>query len=234
MEERDVGWDIAGVALRSVLTLLAAAILVLEANGYLIDFNRLRAEKAGLLVLETRPADAKAMLDGNALPLRRGQLTTAYFPDMYRLDVVKDGYHPWHHTVRIERGHVAVFDGIVLFPRERPVTGARPATTAEAAAPLVGSQLRVTSGEVWYQSARTAAEQLVTRLSVPIQAAVLLDKAHVLYQVRSGVHVVDLDGTNDVLLIDQALPDPARMTVADGGRTVLLTVAGTTTSYRVQ
>lgn len=230
--QRETGWDIASFVLRSGLTLVAAAILVLEANGYVIDFNRLRVEKAGLLVLDARTADIAATLDGHPLMVRAGKLTQAYFPDLYQLEVTKSGYHAWHHPVRIERGRVALFDGITLF-RERIVAGAqRPATAAEQAAPLVGAQVRITDSELWYRG--TPDDVLVTRLSVPIQAAIPLDKTHLAYELSTGIHAIDLDGTNDVLLLDQPFPDPVPMLAQDGGRALLLLSAGSATPYRIQ
>lgn len=232
MSQRETWWDIASFLVRSLLTLIAATILVLEANGFVIDFNRLRVEKAGLLVVGAHPDGVMALLDGKTLPLQRGQTTKQYFPDQYELEVQKDGYQSWHHQVRIEKGHVALFTSILLFPTKLAVLTTHPVTVAERQAPLVSAQLRLVGTELWYRT--NSGEQLITRLSLPMTAAVLFDSSHVLYETASGIHAIDIDGLNDqkLLAIESAVPLP--LVLSDGGKTLSVVGEQTTTKYQLQ
>lgn len=232
MPQREAWWDITSFLMRSVLTLIAATILVLEANGFVIDFNRFRIEKAGLLVLMAHTDGVKATVDGKPLVLKRGQLTKQYFPDQYELDVRKDGYQSWRHQVHIEKGHVARFVAITLFLEHPTIIGTHPATSAEQQSPLVSPQLRLIGSELWFRT--TAGEQLITRLSTPMIAAVMLDPSHVLYETHQGVHVIDIDGSNDQLLVESNIVDPLPLLVADGGKMLSIIGEQVTTKYQLQ
>lgn len=232
MLHRETWWDIASFSLRSLLTLIAAAIVILEANGYVIDFNRLRIEKAGLLVLTTQTPAVTALLDGKELNLQRGQLTKQYFPDQYQLEVNKAGYQSWKHQVDIKKGHVAVFADITLFPDQLTTINDHQVTAAELKVPIVSDQLRLVGTELWHRT--KDAEQLVTRLSTPMIAAVLLDSAHVIYETASEIHVIDIDGSNDQLLLEREFVTPMPLTIAESGRILSIIGAQTTTNYRLQ
>lgn len=232
MLQRETWWDIASFLLRSLLTLIAAVILVLEANGYVVDFNRLRIEKAGLLVIEVTPATATVRLDDKELSLQRGKLTKQYFPDQYQLEVSKLGYQTWHHQADIKKGHVALFNDITLFPTKLKVLDTHPVTLAEQQTLLVDNQLRILDTELWHRT--KDAEQLITRLSVPMIGAILFDPSHALYETSTGIHVIDIDGSNDQLLLSDDFAKPAPLIITDSGRTLSVVGEQITTNYRLQ
>jgi len=232
MLQRDTWWDIASFILRSVLTSIAAIILVLQANGYVIDFDRLRIEKAGLLVITTQTPAVTTLLDGKELRLQLGQLTKQYFPGQYQLEVRKAGYQTWQYQADIKKGHVAVFADITLFPEQLTVINDHPVTATELKAPVVSDQLRLVGTELWHRTKDV--ERLVTRLSVPMIAAVIFDSTHVIYETASEIHVIDMDGSNDQRLLEREFVTPMPLLIIESGRTLSVIGTETTTNYRLQ
>lgn len=232
MTQRESGWDIASFVLRTLLTLVAAVIVVLQANGYAIDFERLRITRVGLVSLTVAPADARVYLDGKAVKLLRGTYTDTVVPDVYSLEVQLNGYRPWHHLVRVESGGVVRFNDVLLFPERIEVASTRPSTPLDRARPLIDSQLRLIGTELWYVTGST--EQLVTRLSEPIKSAIVLAKSHVIYQVSDGIHVIDLDGLNDVVLVAQTGAPATPLVLLNNDRTLGVVGADVTTLYQIQ
>lgn len=233
MPQSETWWDFASFILRTVLTLIAAAILILEANGYVIDFDRLRVEKAGLIVVSVHPTDAELFLNGRQINLQRGQLTQKLFPDLYLLEIRREGYQVWQHSVRVESGTVAAFPGALLFLDHIVQSSQHPVTVSESQLPLINSKILITGNELWYKP-DSSKEQLVTRLSVPITAATLLDSHHIVYQTADSVRVIDIDGLNDDLLVSQKFDLPQPMTITEGGRVLEIVGLETTALFRLQ
>jgi len=176
-----------------------AGILVAEANGYAIDFHTLTVQKFGLLAANVTPPAATVMLTDGKLAKTGSQYAGQLPPGTYTLSVSLDAYHPWQRSVRIEAGKSTAFPLLTLFRVAPERIEERPATAAELATPLIDPSLTVVGGEIW--RAQRSGQQLVTRLSRPISAAVLLDQSHVALLVDSQVRVIDVDGSNDQVLL---------------------------------
>lgn len=232
MTRRENGWDIASFAVRTVLTVIAAVIVVLQANGYAIDFERLRIEQLGLVSLTVAPSTARVYVDGKLVKLQRGTYTSTVTPDVYSLEVQLNGYRTWRHLARVESGGVVRFEDVLLFPERIEPSGTRPASAVDRARPLIDSRLRLVGTELWV--ARGESDRLVTRLSETIKAAVVLADSHIVYQISDGIHVIDVDGQNDVLLVAQEHPVPMPLMLLSGDRVLGVVTGETTTLYQIQ
>lgn len=191
-------------ALRSVLTVLVAGILVAEANGYAIDFDTFTVRKLGLLAANVTPSTAAVGLIDGELDKSNNQYAGQLAPGTYNLAVSAEGYHDWHRTVRIEAGKSTAFPLLTLFRTSPELIEERPASLEELSAPLIDPRLVVVGGEIWL--VRQDGMQLVTRLSLPIEAAILLDQAHVLFVASNALRVIDIDGSNDQQLLPTLEP----------------------------
>lgn len=215
-------WNSAAFVLRSVLTLLVAFLLLVQAYGYVIDFKSLTLTKVGLLVLQVRPTEATIALSGGTLHKEGNYLVSKLPQGSYQLEVSYPTYQTWKQRVRIEPGRSSAYPSIILFLTNPVVAATQPATTSQLATPLVDPTLRVDGGELW--RIRKDDDQLVTRFSAPIRSARLFDKNHVLVTIGRELHVVDIDGSNDLRLVTfsdgrqrRLLPlDQTSMGVLDG------------------
>jgi hypothetical protein len=234
MIKSDVWWDLASFILRTILTSIAAIILVLEANGYLIDFNRLRIEKAGLLVMTIHPTNASVFLGTEQLIASGSKITDKLFPDQYVVEVRLNGYQTWRHIFRIEPGSVepSSFPDVVLFPLKIVKKSSHISTYNELQMNLFDKTFSVVNNELWRQSGN--GDQLITRLSENIQAAIYFDDYHIIYETESGIHVIDADGTNDVSLVAEALSQPAPVYLSDNGHILNVVMSQVTEQYQIQ
>jgi hypothetical protein len=167
--------------------------------GYVIDFKSLTLMKVGLLVLQVRPTDATITLPGGELQ-KEGAYWVSKLPQgSYQLEVSHPTYQTWKQRVRVEPGRSHAYPAVTLFLAEPIASQTRPATLAELGAPLVEPTLRVEGGELW--RVRKDGDQLVTRFSAPIRSARLSNRNHVLVTIGRELHVVDIDGSNDLRLV---------------------------------
>lgn len=232
MIQREKNGDIASFLLRTTLTVLAAGILVVQANGYSIDFEHLRVAQAGLIRMNVSPASARSFVDGRQIRLTRGEFASTYTPDVYDVEVQLNGYQSWHHLARVEPGNVVRFDHIILFPERIDPIGTSPTTTIGREAPLIDPRLRIINTELWYVA--NGKQQLVTRLSGQILAATLLGTSHVVYQTSDGIHAIDIDGVNDAILVAQVDPTPSPLILSSNDRVLAVVGPELTTQYQIQ
>lgn len=220
-------WDYLAMALTTSLVLLASGILLLRANGYVIDFTQLRARQVGLLVVQSETNNLVLSIDGQEsldLETRRELLRE---PGRLQLQAVSDSLRPWQKEITITPGRTSLVPGLRLFPIE-PVVEVRPATNEELHAPLIARDLVVREREL-YRRERDGNTTYVTRFSLPIRSAIWLDQHHIAYQTGGDVHVMDSDGSNDVSIHRVSSVEPVRLYGIDRGGSLGL-VSGLSTT----
>lgn len=97
----------------------AAAVALLLATGYTIDWRQATLTKTGLLVLDSTPRGATVSINGKDSGKRTGtrlKLT----PNSYKVAVAKPGSLPWEKDVLVEEGRAVIEDEIVLFADPPP------------------------------------------------------------------------------------------------------------------
>ena len=105
-------------------------------RGYRFDTNKNEMVRTGGISISSTPKNAQVFLNGNyeepnmfeklLLPLKNifeirkmGGTTPAIFqnllPDEYKIEVTKDGYHPWRKTIEVYAEQVVFAENINLF-----------------------------------------------------------------------------------------------------------------------
>lgn len=220
-------WDVIGFLLRSFLTLLAAGILALQANGYEIDYTTLTWQKAGLIVVNVEPTSAQLIVDGSASTLTGRERTVLLSPRTYTATVKQDGFSSWQQTVHVEAGRAHTY-AATLYWLEPKLLATRQATVEDTeTAP--SSELRIDGGELWHVD--DGEQKLITRFSQTIASAVFLDRDHILLQLGSSIRVIDLNGSNDRILIQRTSDEPVRLVPRNGGRAVEVVTNELVTTY---
>lgn len=223
-------WDVIGFFLRSCLTLLAAGILALRANGYEIDFQNVTWQKAGMIVINADPTDAHLTVDGEPSPLSGRERTILLAPRTYTVSVQKEGLTSWQQTVRVEAGRASTFSAL-LFWIEPKLLGTRTAQL-EDHLQKPNTELLIRDSELWFMSGD--APRLITRFSQAITTAVLLDRDHVLLQLGATLHVVDVNGSNDRRLINLVDAEPVNLLVRSGGQIIDIVKGEAVTTYALR
>lgn len=204
-ELKSLSWSMGIV----ILTIILSFILVLKANGYIVDLKRLKVEKAGLLVVKPIPVDAEVKIDGKSF---RTSLVKPYFiifPGLYDITISKEQYHSWQRSIDLDPGEAEIFENVWLFLKDPILQQTREPTTIELDAPLIGEGLRINEGEIWLQEEDR--EILVTRLSVPVTSVARFGQRNIVFQTNSALNVIDRDGSNNIRLLDVKTTDPVRL-----------------------
>lgn len=95
---------------------LAGGYLTLSAQGFVIDFQKLKIEKTGAIFLKSTPRDANLFINDQATEY--SQVIKNLAPGEYRLKLVKDGYHDWEKNLRVQSGLITAESQIKLWPKE--------------------------------------------------------------------------------------------------------------------
>ncbi len=111
----------------TIIFLIAGAMLVFYSGGSRFNFKDFKVVQTGGIYLKTEPADVNIRINGKPVENKSGILQSGTFvsnlkPGTYKTMIQKDGYHPWEKEIRVESSTAAVFDGIILFPKESHLT----------------------------------------------------------------------------------------------------------------
>lgn len=180
-------------AVVAITFVIAGAYLVILASGYKVNLQEREIQKTSLLIVRSTPKEAVVYLNDRVLedktPVRQAGLLSGW----YEIKVEKAGHQSWRKSLRVEEGLAYDFDKVVLFLENPQIE--KLDTKPESLTFIQDSQLFFSNGEIWY------GDRLVTRLSQDIKHAVVYpDKAHIAFQVKGEIRIVDLDGTNNTLL----------------------------------
>lgn len=224
-------WNTAAFVLRTFLTFVVVFILLVQANGYQIDFHRLQLNKIGLLFIHPNPVDVTAVLSSGKLERQNQNLVAELPSGQYTVVLTKTGYRPWQQSVSIQAGRSSAFPFATLYLTEPTLLEQRAPTVNELISPLVDEKLNASGGELWYTKKST--DVLITRYLPSVRSARLFDSGHVLVQLGSEIHIVDIDGSNDQVLL--TLPDTKlRRILPIDNKTVGLLDVDRVTTYRIR
>ena len=115
----------------TVIFIIAGTILVLYSRGARFDFKNLELVQTGGIYLKTEPTDVKIQMDGKSIKNRAGFLQSGTLinnlkPGGYKVFIQAQDYHPWEKEIQVVSSNVAVFDGIILFPKQKTELAASP------------------------------------------------------------------------------------------------------------
>lgn len=96
-----------------VFIILGAYLLLKIAQGYKFDFSQKNFQPTGLLVATSIPDGAQIFVNGKLASATN--TTISLSPNIYEVEIKKDGYNPWKKTLKIEKEIVTKTDAW-LFP----------------------------------------------------------------------------------------------------------------------
>ena len=179
--------------------------MLYEANGYRLNKTTLRLEQAGLISLDGQPKQSYITINGkvsaSSLPVRFQKI----FPGQYTILVSHDGYNSWAKTVKIEGGQAYENKKVYLYLSNITAAETTRNITLENITNDAQSQkssVQILNNEIWYK------EKLVTRFGLsPAEAILTDDHTHIMFQLGQELRVMDLDGTNNIKLLDFSSSD---------------------------
>lgn len=200
-----------------------SGLIILKANGYQLNWRYWKLIKTGMIVLDGDPQDVSIKINQKYLegmPLRMANVS----PGSYEITVSKDGYHSWQKNFEVPAGKAVTATNIILYLQ--PAKDAQTPTNLNAQQVLNEYQNRaegieIKDTEIYWQG------NLVTRFDSQILAAVMYpDSEHLVFQQGNEIRIIDLDGTNNILLFNLQSSEPSAITFRDNGRTLVFLDGG--------
>lgn len=201
----------------TVFVVLATSISLVTA-GYQFDWQTKRLTRTGFLFLSGEPRVAQVTVNGqvvaNRLPLR----LTSILPGEYDVLVEKDGYTAWRKRFHIEPGEARSESDILLFLAKPEVAEATDPELIEKVKANTDPSPLINGREIRFNN------RLVTRVSGELlYAALAPNRRHVFFQVGREIRVIEIDGTNELLLFTLDGTNASQLVVlADANELALL------------
>jgi len=197
---------IIGQSIVTLVILVASLSLIFYGFGYKIDWKNLSIKHTGIIYLTFQPKDADVYIS-NEKKSESSPFDMNLLPGRYSVSIKHDGYHAWDSTVTIEADKVLSIKNVVLFRENPEISLVTQQSEIDAINTPYDSLVKNPQGdltsnnyEIWI------GDKLVTRYSTPISNVVWYPgREYVAYQQGSSIRIVNIDGTNDVRLVD--LPD---------------------------
>lgn len=198
-----------------------ATFLIFTANGYHLNTITLKLEKTGMVVVNGKISNIKAVLNNNEKIVNLPTRFTRLFPGPYTLSLQKDGYHGFQKSFQLAGGQAVVIDNLTLFLLNAKVISlnndSQTLTQITRANSSQIGQFIVVNNEIWQNN------KLVTRFSQPVIAAIFdLNTNHYYVQLPDGIHAILSDGSNDVLLVKLDQTTPITMSINNNNLSYIL------------
>jgi len=202
---------------------ILSGYLIIIANGYQINWSARKIIQQGMIYLISTPKNVSVYvnnsLKGNKSPFKMSNLSEG----RYDIKVTKDGYYDWNKTLSVLPGMVSEAENIVLFLKE-PILSVMNQDELDSfnklPSKILNTSLQIkNNSEIWIINQDPDQNVLVTRLSSPIKAvSYYSDKYHILFQIKNGIHIIDLDGSNNIKLVELFSEDPSIFIADDTGQ----------------
>lgn len=201
--------------------LFVAVLTILSAAGYKIELASKEVVLTSMIAVKATPRNATLFIDG----VQKDSLYTASWrvggltPGKYKIRVEALGYHTWEQDVEIKAGETSINEDVTLFLVEPTIEELSADTSGGVVSKLNNATKNediVVSkdNEIFYNGI------LVTRLLKPINnVQIYPDEMHMSYISEGKLHIVDIDGSNDIVLI--SMPDDAPYLFLNGGTQVV-------------
>ena len=137
----------------------------------------------------------------------------------YEITVLSDNYQEWQKVIHVESGQTSNYPNILLFfqePKEALVDEGLTLESFKKEANNLRQGVRIINSELYWQ------DQLVSRFSQEILTAYIYpDRKHLLFQVKDEMRIIDLDGSNNLLLFRLSSSAPTLVTFRENGAIVI-------------
>lgn len=191
-----------------IMATMAFSILFF-AEGYRINIKRMSIYKTGIVSIVAYPKDAQIYVDSTLVKNDSSFDKTLYSANLrsgyYNITVLKEGYTTWEKNIKIESGQVKRFSSIILFKENAIPEKLNDQNKInlllnpnDILASKQNSRALISNDtEIWFNNS------LITRFSTKVLNAVLYpDKEHILVQLSNQIRILDIDGSNDNVLVE--------------------------------
>jgi len=183
-----------------ILTFLTVApIVVMQAYGYCFDWSswsNISIKKTGDIYLKTNVKKAIIYLNNKILKEQTPRLIHKLKPNIYKVKIIKPGFHPWQKNIKVQSGLVNK-NYILLLPQNPKIKPMGKAMHIENN--FIDKKLIVKNNEIFINVNDKDKLKLITRYQDKIKKAVWYkDLNHIIFQVQNNIKFIETDGMNTI------------------------------------
>jgi PEGA domain-containing protein len=226
-------WFVLGKLIYFLIFVTLSSFIIIGANGYKFNTHTRTFQHTGLIALTTKPEKVDASING-VVKKRKSPIKFTYLlPGFYTVEVQKEGYLPWSKTVYVNSGEAVLNPFVTLFLAEGKTEPAKASfvdVLSQRMQDPPDSELDVRGSEIWVKpinrtypfAVASNRFSLVSRYSVPIPRAIFLpSKKHILFQRQNELHIIDRDGTNDIVIVTLKSADSTDFAVSNDSKYII-------------
>lgn len=191
---------------------VSAFFIVTYASGYKVDITNRNISQTGMIVIE---ADQDSTVYLDEVEQGTGKLTIRGLePQNYALAVRREGYNSWSKNIELDPGEAEIINDIILF-KTNPEIEEYKMDEKDFFDKLADKDQILVSGNEIYQNGN-----YVTRFSNEVKGVCWYpNRRYIAYTYDKKLKIVEIDGTNEITLLDKDSDSPVLFTSA--GRYVI-------------
>ncbi|MCX6810906.1 MAG: PEGA domain-containing protein [Candidatus Berkelbacteria bacterium] len=213
---------IIGQSLVALVIILVSLYLVFWGFGYKINWQTMKISHTGIVYLSFIPKDAQIKISGQILK-DKSPYDAQLLPGYYDISVTKDGYNTWQQHAKIVADKVTWYKNITLFKSNSEVSIISDQNSIASIDSPYDTLVKNPEGNLAFNEHEIwVGDLLITRLSNQISGVIWYPGSQYLaYQQSDEIHMIERDGTNDVLLVKLTSSDKSNFTFSWDGSALL-------------
>ena len=180
---------------------VGAFFIITYASGYKIDITNRNISQTGMIVVEA-PEDATVYL--NDKEQGQGKLTLRNLePNPYTVTIKEDGYSSWSKNLELDPGEAEIINDAILFKTSPDIEEYKVDQNDFFKKLSESDGISVNNNEIYQNS------NYITRFANDIKGVCWYsDRRYVAYTYDKKLKIIEIDGTNEVTLLDKDSDSP--------------------------
>lgn len=193
--------------------LVTSAVLVLGATGYTINWQRLKLQQTGMIMLKGNENNVEVKMNGRLIGTQLPVKVSSLAEGWYDVTISRANYNTWEKNFWIEPGQATNEQNIILWKNEgKPEIVTDTKIISQVKAIILPPDIVVDSNEI------IVGDNLVTRFSQsPISYNWYKNQAYILFQIGREIRVIKIDGTDDTTLVQLENDGPSNFMADSNG-----------------
>lgn len=194
-------------------------LIILKANGFQLNYKTWKILQTGMIVLDGSPRNSIIKINNRTLKSGFPEKIANLNSGNYEIVITFPSYQTWQKNISVREGMAATYKNIILFKDQSQDTNAPSGLTIDKLTQdsrALSQDITIDDTEIFYQN------NLITRFSQSVLGAVIYpDNKHIVFQLGDEIRVIDLDGSNNILLFKLSSALPTFIDFRDSGATLL-------------
>lgn len=203
-----------------VIFWIVALTAIISSLGLHIDWRHFRIQETGIVYLSSSIGEINASVKVDGLSDNRLPASFTKMPEgNYFAEVKKPGFVSWNKNFEVDSSRVSAWENIILIKKD---------ILSRAATPEEIDQLQRQFNEpldktiIIKKNELRVGKLLVTRFSDNITNAIwYTDGAHIVYQIKNKIKIIEEDGKNETDLVSLSSDAPVTFRLLSRGQELL-------------